>query len=107
MSGVKFDEGKPSVSLIPPTAILEEAKVMGYGAGKYGRNNWLKGMAWSRLASAAFRHLLAWELGEENDQETGISHLAHVRCCVAMLMWYQEKSLGTDDRINSNKCAEQ
>jgi len=37
---MKFDEGKAPLALIPPEALLEIAEVFGFGAEKYGVNNW-------------------------------------------------------------------
>lgn len=101
MSGKKFDSEKPAVQFIPPIAILLEGRAMREGAGKYGDWNYLEGMKWSRLVGAALRHLLAWHSGETLDPETGISHLAHARCCLAMLIQYQESGIGEDDRVGT------
>lgn len=95
----KFDAGKPPLSLISRTALEEEAKVMAFGAEKYGRDNWRKGMDFSRLADAALRHVYAFVDGEDKDKETGLSHLAHARCCLAFLLEFEGKSIGTDDRF--------
>lgn len=84
--GIKHDSGKPPISLIPRQAIEGEAQVMAFGAGKYGKNNWRHGIAYSRLIDAAMRHILAIADGEDNDPETGLPHAAHARCCLAMLM---------------------
>lgn len=96
---VKFDAGKPPLGLISRTALEEEAKVMAYGVSKYGTHNWRAGMDFSRLMDAALRHVYAFADGEDLDKETGLSHLAHARCCLAFLLEYQGKSLGTDDRF--------
>lgn len=98
MQATKFDSGKPPVGLIPQQALLAEARVMAFGAEKYGRDNWRKGMDWSRLTDAALRHLLAFIDGETLDPETGLPHLAHVRCCTAFLLTYAAQNLGRDDR---------
>lgn len=84
--GLKHDSEKPSISLIPRQAIEQEALVMMFGAKKYGKNNWRQGLAYSRLIDAALRHILAYADGEDLDPETGLPHLAHARCCMAMLM---------------------
>lgn len=96
---VKFDAGKPPLSLISRTALEEEAKVMAYGVHKYGTHNWRAGMDFSRLMDAALRHVYAFADGEDFDKETGLSHLAHARCCLAFLLEYQGKRLGKDDRF--------
>lgn len=95
----KFDGGKPPLSLISRTALEEEAKVMAYGVGKYGTHNWRQGMDFSRLMDAALRHIYAFADGEDKDKETGLSHLAHARCCLAFLIEYEGKKLGKDDRF--------
>lgn len=62
-----------------------------------GRNNWRKGMRWSRLSDAALRHLLKWVSGSRVDDETGLSHLAHAMCCLMFLLNYEQTGLGEDD----------
>ncbi len=98
MKAKKFDSGKPQIQMIPPIAIKEEAMVMGFGAAKYDEFNWAKGMKWSRLVGAAMRHIVSWNEGESKDPESGVSHLAHARCCLGMLMAYEAHGLGEDDR---------
>lgn len=93
--GVKHDDGKPPISLIPRRAIEEEARVFGFGADKYGKGNWRGGLLYSRLIDAALRHVLAFADGENNDPESGLPHTAHARACLAMLMQIDES---WDDR---------
>jgi hypothetical protein len=96
--GLKYDTGKIPLELLPPEALTEIAKVLAFGAEKYGRHNWRKGMAWSRLMGAILRHLFAWKLGEDKDQESGLSHLAHVGCDILFLLTYELNGIGSDDR---------
>ena len=96
--GVKFDGDKLRFDLIPPEALEELARVLTFGAKKYSDRNWEKGMNWGRMFGAASRHLWAWWRGEHTDKETGFSHLAHALCCVAMLVTYERRKIGTDDR---------
>ena len=99
--GKKYDAGKLPHHLLPLDAIEGVAAVLAYGATKYEPRGWEKGMAWSRLFSAALRHLFAWWKGEKADPETGYSHLAHAACCVLFLAAYEIRSSGTDDRPES------
>lgn len=46
-----------------------------FGLRKYGRNNWKKGMEWSRLLDSSMRHLLAILCGETIDSDSGYTHL--------------------------------
>ena len=83
---IKDDGGKLRYDLIPPFALEELARVFSYGAEKYGARNWEAGLDWSRLFAAAQRHLWSWWAGEDEDEETSISHLAHAAWnCLALL----------------------
>lgn len=63
-----------------------------------GERNWERGMAWSRPFGALMRHMWAWWGGEDNDPETGYSHLSHALCCVVFLSVYRRRGIGADDR---------
>lgn len=97
--GKKFDTGKPDLSLIPLSALKEEAKGFMLGEQKYGRYNYTKGMEASRLVAAALRHIHAWMDGHDIDPESGASHLGHARCCLAMLLHTQELGTLIDNRF--------
>lgn len=87
-TATKHDDGKPPISMIPRVAIEQEAQVLLFGAKKYGRDNWKKGMAPHRLYDAALRHILAYADGETTDPESGLPHLAHARCNLGFLLHY-------------------
>lgn len=83
----------------PDRAIrLETARVLTYGAEKYDRDNWRRGMRWSRLVDAALRHWDKFEAGEVLDDESGLPHLGHVGACLMFLIVYKREGLGEDDR---------
>ena len=86
--------GKPPVSLVPTELILGAARAFAFGEQKYNRHNWRKGMKGSLLYDALMRHLLAWNDGEDNAEDSGVAHLDHAAACLAMLM----SDLGHDDR---------
>jgi hypothetical protein len=97
MEGKKYDSGKARVSLLSSDAIIEVAKVATMGAKKYDDNNWRGGMKWSRLMDAAERHLLAYNKGDRIDEESGLSHLAHVAWNIMALLDYEVNKVGEDD----------
>jgi len=99
--GVKFDEGKPPIALAPLDGLWEEAKVMGFGEKKYGTFNWTNGIGLIRLCSAAMRHIIQFVNGANNDKETGLSHLAHARCCLGMAIWMMNHKPKMDDRLST------
>lgn len=96
--GRKDDGGKARHDLIPPELPDAVAKVLAFGANKYGERNWEKGMAWGRPFAALMRHMWAWWRGEKYDAETGMSHLWHAGCCIAFLIAFEARGTGIDDR---------
>lgn len=96
----KYDSGKPNMALFPPEAMLEISRVWSFGEKKYAAHNWRKGFAYSRPAAAALRHIFAWLGGQDKDEESGLSHLAHAACCLCMLIAFQQNRIGKDDRCN-------
>lgn len=88
----------PQLGAIEPMAILEVAKIAGFGAQKYDRYNYLKGYRWSLSYDALQRHLLLFWSGEDRDDESGLYHLGHAAWhCLALLSFTLFKR-GTDDR---------
>ena len=81
---VKNDAGKQPITLIPSDYILGTAKVFEFGGKKYGLHNFRLGMAHSRCLDAAMRHLLAVANGETIDPESGLPHIYHASCSLAM-----------------------
>jgi hypothetical protein len=75
----KDDSGKPDMSLITYSMLEPAAKVLKFGAKKYGERNYRNpnpGFE-KRLVAATLRHLLAHTDGDEDDPESGEPHLAH------------------------------
>lgn len=97
--GMKFDDDKVRLELLPPEALWGTAKILTFGAKKYADRNWEKGINYSRVYGAMLRHMTAWWMGENEDPETGLSHLHHAACCVAFLQTYTERKMEDfDDR---------
>lgn len=100
--GAKFDGGKLDWTLLPPESIEEVIAVYMYGCKKYERNNWRKGILYSRIFAAIMRHLWAWWKGEDEDKESGLRHLAQAAFgCLTLLEYSRLDSLGYskyDDR---------
>jgi len=89
---------KAQLSLIPTKAQVSEAKVWMFGAKKYGRDNWQKGLPFLSVIDSLLRHALAYKEGETHDSDTGESHMAHVRCNAAMLIEFESTHPELDDR---------
>lgn len=90
---------KPPLHLIPPAAEIAEAVVMGLGAEKYGPFNWRSEKVRASIyIAAARRHLAQWLDGEDDDAESGISHLAHARASLGILLDAIATGNAIDDR---------
>ena len=106
--GLKYDEGKVRMDLLPPEFLFATASILTFGANKYADRNWELGMDWSRPFGALMRHMWYWWAGKgpttksflfgDLDEETGKSHLWHAACCIAFLVTYEERNVGKDDR---------
>jgi len=99
--GAKLDNDKPRVDLVDGEWLLGVADILTFGAKKYEVNNWRKGISWSRVISAAFRHLIAIARGEDYDAETGKPHAWHLSCCAMFLSWYLKNRPEFDDRYKT------
>lgn len=98
--GTKHDQQKLRFDLIPPEAEEALARVLTFGAQKYGDRNWEKGINYSRLVAALRRHLNSWMSGELIDPETGESHLNHVLCNTAFLVAFEQRKQQELDDIH-------
>lgn len=87
VTGQKFDQGKPMMSLIPPRAEMAVAEVLTFGASKYSLGNWRHvDDLERRYTDAALRHINAYRQGQQNDQESNLRHLAHAICCLMFML---------------------
>jgi len=85
---VRDNSAKPDPTLVCPEMILGAARALTYGCQKYSRNNFLKGdgMPLEVVLASMQRHLLAYQAGEDHDDESGLSHLDHVGANLSMLV---------------------
>lgn len=95
--GLRFDDGKARVDLLPPDALLELGKVYAFGAKKYSDRNWEKGMKWSKVLGPLMRHLFKWMMGNDRDAESGELHLNHVAWNALALLTYALRGIGEND----------
>lgn len=86
--GQKFDTGKLRVSLIPAEARHAMAEVLTYGEKKYGKPSGWRCVpnAVERYTDARDRHILAMDLGETHDPESGLPHAWHALTNMAFLV---------------------
>lgn len=94
--GKKYDNGKRQWHLLRKSCVkaLESVlDVLGFGAAKYGEENWKKvDDAAVRYRDALDRHLAELDKGDTYDTETGLPHLAHVATNALFLLQLQLES---------------
>ncbi len=96
-------EGKKGVKsarfdLIPYDALWQVALVFGKGAEKYAERNWERGYEWSKSLGAMQRHLALFWQGQDEDEETGLPHIAHAAWHALVLLAFYVRLTGEDDR---------
>lgn len=85
--GRKDDQEKSRPDLFPARVLDFVARVAAHGGRKYGDQNWTKlENLRGRYYAAALRHINAWRLGEMDDPESGLPHLAHAICSLAFVL---------------------
>lgn len=97
--GKKADGDKVRFELLIPEFIESVARVMTFGAKKYGDWNYLL-LQRERVIGALHRHVNAYQQGERDDPETGESHLIHATRCMMMLWGIDNEFHGKDLRMN-------
>lgn len=99
--------GKVQFDLLPVEMLEEMARMYEFGNRKYEKDNWKKGFPYSTLYSAAMRHLTAFWKGENDDPESGMSHLTHAAWNMWTLLWLVRNDKGLDNRNNNSETNEE
>ncbi len=97
--GLRYNQGKSRVDLMPGDARLALGDVFRVGAEKYAPRNWEKGMSWGSMIASMLRHTFAFMAGEDYDKETGLLHTQHIAWNAVALLTYQLRNIGIDDRV--------
>lgn len=108
----RFNKGKPEWARLQWTEIEEVVKVLTKSAhekyfddpapeGSRGKPNWSKGNSYSVFWESAQRHLKSWVQGERYDAESGLPTLAHCIASCLILMNWERRGVGVDDRALS------
>lgn len=98
---------KPSISKIPPAALIHCALAMMNGAKKYGAFNWREKKVTSSIyIDAKLRHILAYMDGEDLAADSGVHHLGHDMACSAIVLDALETGNLIDDRPRKGMASE-
>ena len=95
---------KQPLGLVPPISLSALSEALKHGADKYGPFNWrTNGIESFTYVHAMMRHLDAWRDGEDNDPQSGLSHIAHVMANCAILLDAAACNKLTDTRYKIQK----
>lgn len=101
-TAVKHDDNKPDWSLVPFESLEGMVKVLEFGAKKYDGWNWTNGggFSYTRVLRSCLRHIFAYMRGEDNDPESGLSHIHHAMCNLLFISHYigNKEKFNKDDR---------
>lgn len=95
---LRYNTGKRQWSLVDFKSLESMVEVLEFGANKYERFNWYKGMPVTELSESLLRHMFAFLSGEDKDPESGIDHLGHVMCNAMFLSYIMREKSQYDDR---------
>ena len=85
--GTRYNSGKTQLSymLNADVAMKGMCDVFEFGAQKYARNNWKKGLDTNEVMDSLLRHLTSYANGEVLDPESGLPHIDHITCNAVFL----------------------
>jgi hypothetical protein len=86
----RHNEGKLRMSLIDFDALEPLVQALEYGAKKYGKDNWKKGLPEDELMDSLLRHVTALSDGEIFDEGSNVHHIGHIMAN-AMFISYQNR----------------
>ena len=95
---LRYNSGKKKWSLVDFKSLEPMVDVLEFGAEKYAKWNWCKGMPVSAVSERLLRHMFAFLQGEDKDPESGIDHLGHIMCNAMFLSYIMREKSQYDDR---------
>src|ERR1700690_1821811 len=101
---LRYNEGKLDWTLLDFDALEAMVRVQTFGARKYERDNWKRGMSNETILGCLMRHATALMKGELLDPETKESHAAHVAVNAMYFLHYNpapKKNVMVDDSWTS------
>jgi hypothetical protein len=103
MSAERHNQGKPRLSMVfdLPHALRGATEVLEFGMAKYSRGNFKLGLPWTEVADSLLRHLLAWQGGDDIDEESKLFHVDHIAVNALFLAEFFRSRPEFDDRVKA------
>jgi hypothetical protein len=98
MAGDRYNTGKLKWSLVSWKALDPMVRVLMFGAEKYDDHNWKGGLKYTEVCESLQRHMNSFIDGEDNDQESKLSHVGHILCNAMFLSYMFLFRKDMDDR---------
>jgi len=96
---LRYNETKPEWGLVDFDSLINMVRVLEYGAKKYDKYNWKKGLPYVSVIESMLRHIFAFLNGEDLDPESGLPHTGHIMCNALFLDYYWQYCKDMDDRF--------
>ena len=96
--GDRLNQGKLRWSLVSFKALEPLVEVLMFGANKYSDWNWYKGLKYTETCDSLQRHLNSFLQGQDNDEESKLSHVGHIMCNAMFLSYMFMFRKDLDDR---------
>lgn len=74
------NNGKPQMSYVDMHCLEPCARVLEFGANKYARNNWKKGMPVTKILDSLMRHIGDLQDGKVLDDDSKLTIIGHIQC---------------------------
>lgn len=103
--GIKHDDGKSPIGLIPWEALEEEGMAFLEGQDKYGTYNFTNGLSVLRCLCASIRHVskAIWVGTFDPDSNRSVTHLGAARAEIGMAIFMIRRRPEFDDRFKGGK----
>ena len=103
---LRYNSGKPQMSLIDLNSLEPMVRVLEYGCKKYFRDNWKRGFPVTQLCDSLLRHIAEFLEGKNIDEESQCEIIGHILCNCMFISHTLKNHPEFDDRIKKEKIEE-